>query len=307
MKDSKATFSDYKIIRPLGSEHRRKFNAVYLCEHKTSGEKAVLKHLAKQDGNASIQEMLRFEASLAFESQHFPKTILLEETENELFLFKSYLEGIPLDVYWKQLKRKEREQFIIRLFQKLHRLFEELSAKKLIHGDIKPGNVLIEGAGLDFEAKLIDFGLSFHSDETIKRSIIFSLGYSAPELILNELDLANQSSDFFALGICIWQLFEGKLPLVHPNPAIMTNLQFTHPLPQGDAMSKAMNAVLCKMCYKEAFPKPPNMLSKEEIRMLLQRGVSQRFQSLTEALDAYRNFPKKRFSLRNLIKISSNS
>lgn len=297
----------FRIIKPLGSDFKRKFNTVYLCQHKTLALSSVLKHIKKNPSNLNHQEMLRFEASLVFEHPNLPKTYLLHETEGELFVFKSYSEGIPLNEFWKTIKKTKQTQFLIKFLIKLSPLFNELKEKKLVHSDIKPTNIIINGTLENFEVFLIDFGLAFYPEEH-QRKLVFSLGYSAPELILNFLHLANHSSDLYSLGVCIWQLLERKIPLTHPNPAIMTNLQLTHPLPKGQNMSNEWYSVLAKMCAKQSFPKPPNMLRKEEIESLILLGQQQRYQSIAEILSELDNFTVDKKSIfKNLIKIFSKS
>lgn len=297
----------FRIIKPLGSDFKRKFNTVYLCQHKALALSSVLKHIKKNPTNLNHQEMLRFEASLVFEHPNLPKTYLIHETEEELFVFKSFSEGIPLNEFWKTIKKTQQTQFLIQLLTKLKPLFDELKVKKLVHSDIKPTNIIINGTLENFEVFLIDFGLAFYPEEH-QRKLVFSLGYSAPELILNFLHLANHSSDLFSLGVCIWQLLEGKIPLTHPNPAIMTNLQLTHPLPKGQNMSKEWYSVLAKMCAKQSFPKPPNMLGKNEIESLILLGQKQRYQSIAEILSELDNFTDDKKSIfEKLIKIFSKS
>lgn len=297
----------FKIIKPLGFDFKRKFNSVYLCEHKTLGFASVLKHIKKNSSNLNHQEMLRFEANFVFDHPNLPKTYLVNETKEELFVFKSYSEGIPLNEFWKTIKKRDQTLFLIQFLSKLKPLFDELKEKKIVHSDIKLTNIIINGTLENFEVFLIDFGLAFYPEEH-QRKLVFSLGYSAPELIVNYLHLANHSSDLFSLGICIWQLIEGKIPLTHSNPAIMTNLQLTHPLPKGQNMSDQWYTVLAKMCAKHSFPKSPNMLSKDEVESLILLGQQQRYQSIDEILNELENFTDDHKSiLKKLIKIFSKS
>jgi eukaryotic-like serine/threonine-protein kinase len=298
---------DFTIIKKLGDDKKRKFNSVYLVKHKQLDFLAVLKHQKKTFDNITFQEKLKFEASLCFENQNLPKTLLIEDFENELFVIKSYFKGITLDEYWKTISKKNKIDFLRTLLEKLTPLFQELKEKELVHSDIKPTNIIINGEGLNFEVYLIDFGLAFYPKK-INRKVVFALGYSAPELILNKLHLANHSSDIFSLGICFWQLLEGKLPLSHPNPAIMTNLQLTHPIPTSSKINSNWNNVLQKMCYKASFNKPPNKLSSEEIENLLCKGIKNRYQSISEILDDIKiELPVEKSLFKMLIKVFSKS
>ncbi|MGV3631623.1 MAG: protein kinase domain-containing protein [Bacteroidota bacterium] len=276
--------NDFEVIRPLGSGKKRRFNEVFLVRNKLTQQEAVLKYLEKTPANSSGQELLRQEASFVFDHPCLPRVIQFRETDQAIFLLKNYTPGIPLDEYWKKLPEKEQKPFIYALLCKLSPLLEELRRKKIVHGDIKPSNIIINKQNTDFEAALIDFGLAFYPEKTQERSLVFALGFSAPELILNKLHLAKQSSDLFSLGIVIAQLLEGKLPLSHANPAVMTNLQLTHPLVRTPKIPKKLFPVLAKMCFKESFPKPPQMLGDKMVDDILVKGIEGRYQSIPELL-----------------------
>jgi serine/threonine protein kinase len=298
---------NFEIIRPLGSGKKRKFNEVFLVRDKHTHEEAVLKYLEKNAANASGQELLRQEANFAFDHPDLPHIIGFKETEEAIFLVKAFVPGISLDQYWKKLGEKQKIPFLFHLLQQLAPLFEELRKKGIVHGDIKPSNIIILEENESFHVALIDFGLAFYPEKSRERKLVFALGFSAPELVLNKLYLAGHSSDLFSLGISIIQLLEGKLPLSHANPAVMTNLQLAHPLVKSPKVPKKLFAVLAKMCYKESFPKPPHMLDASEIDRILKRGVEKRWQSLPELLPELEWMEKPRKGLlEGLIKIFTN-
>ena len=129
---------------------------------------------------------------------------------------------------------------------------------------------------------LIDFGLAVKRTKTDVRKTLFPLGYAAPELLLNQLDIVDSRSDLFSLGIMIWRLFTGELPLKHPNPSIYTNIQLTHPLPDHVSLPKGLLEILQKMTYKFQFKLPPNKISAAEVKSSLVIGMNQRYQSFSE-------------------------
>lgn len=299
---------DFEILRPLGSGKKRKFNEVFLVRNKHSGENSVLKYLEKTERNVAGQDLLRREASFRFDHPGLPRILQFRETEQALFLVKNYAPGILLDEYWKKLPEKGKIPFLLAFLEKLSPLLEELRLKKLVHGDIKPSNILVHEGEQGLELSLLDFGLAFYPETTAGRSLVFALGFSAPELILNKLHLANHSSDLFSLGISIVQLFEGKLPLSHANPAVMTNLQLTHPLVRGPKLPKKLFPLLAKMCYKESFPKPPNLMENTAVEAVLRAGIRGRYPSMPELLPDFQavleNKNKGLFS--GLVKIFTN-
>ncbi|QLY27821.1 protein kinase [Nocardia huaxiensis] len=79
----------------------------------------------------------------------------------------------------------------------------------IVHRDIKPGNILLTGAG---EVLLTDFGTArHHSDHTLtaKDSIIGSFEYMAPERIDGD---DTPAGDLYSLGVTLYHAVEGVSP-----------------------------------------------------------------------------------------------
>lgn len=275
---------EFNIIRQLGGQHRRKFAEVFLCQHRDTGEKAVLKVLKKNTANSLEQERLRQEALFHFEQKGLPYILDYIENENELLLFKRYEEGIPLLEYIRSKKTKERIGTLTEVLEKVCSLLKLLHQDGIVHLDLKPANILVKKDEQELKVSIIDFGLALRIDHPEKRPVLFPLGYAAPELLLNQLDLVDRRTDYYNLGISLWQCLAGKLPLIHPNPSITTNLQLTHPLPEADGIPKALHRVLQKMAFKHSFATPPNRIPEIEVRKQLQEAMSQRYDHLEDFL-----------------------
>jgi serine/threonine protein kinase len=78
---------------------------------------------------------------------------------------------------------------------------------RLLHRDIKPGNITVTTAG---EVKVLDFGVAradFDLREAETRSVRFgSMGYMSPERLEGE-DLA--AGDIYSLGVLLWEMLSG--------------------------------------------------------------------------------------------------
>ena len=155
-------------------------------------------------------------------------------------------------------------------------IFAHLNTEQIVHCDIKPENILINGTLDSFEVSLIDFGLSLHQHNFEERNTLFPLGFAAPELLLNQLEIVTQKSDIYALGILIWRLYSGHLPLTHPNPSIFTNLQLTHPLPEHTELPRKIFSILERMTVKHSFDLPPNKMKQEDVRSFLEAAMQKR-------------------------------
>ncbi len=283
----------YTLKEELGKGHSRQFGRTFSGVSKISGEQVLLKFVSAKDHPNGVVR-LKNEREFNFSSAGLPNVIDFFESESECILVRNFEEGVTLHEYWKRLASKERIPFLTQFLAKLAPLFDVLNAEGIIHCDIKPSNMIIRSDLSSFEVALIDFGLAIRSSQPENRKVLFPLGFAAPELLLNELDLVNHRTDLFALGITFWNLFTGELPLTHPNPSIFTNLQLTHPLPDHSSIPKGLYPILLKMTNKHVFRTAPNLMTKEDRKKALIQGIAGRYTTITEMLEDLQKIPIKK-------------
>jgi len=267
----------YKIIKKLGTQKKRKFGDVFLVSTIETNQLGVLKFVAKTLDNQKTVERLKHEASFHLDFDGLPKILEVFESEYAFFFVREFKEGIALDTVWNSLSKKKRHPFLVTILEQLAPIFQTLKDQCVVHCDLKPSNLLVSEDG---KIHLIDFGLALRTNAIEDRGILFPLGYAAPELLLNRLHLVDERTDYYALGILIWRLYDGKLPLVHPNPSIFTNLQLTHPLPESYEISKKIYATLARLSAKHPFKMPPNKMEISEVDKCLLAGMNLRYSSI---------------------------
>lgn len=270
----------YKILEQIDANKKRKFAHIFLTENKISGVKSILKTVQKTEDNQVVQDRLRKEAGFSFIVEGLPETLDFFESDSEIFLFKSFQAGITLADYLDQFRSKEKPLKLFEVLEKMEPILEHLHQNRIYHLDIKPGNIIVDSSkGL--RVSLIDFGLALNKNETELRKTLFPLGFAAPELLMNRLDLVDARTDYFSMGLTCWTCLQGRMPLIDPNPSITTNLQLTYPLPNLDSKYKAFSEVLQKMAAKHQFTVPPNKLSASELKTALIKGMNKRYDSYT--------------------------
>lgn len=288
----------YRIINRLGDQKVRKFGEIFAVESRLNGRKGVMKAVRKGNGTQTIEDCLRHEAGFSFDFPGLPDILDFHDGDKEILLVRNFTDGIPLHAFWQDLRRNEQAPFLCQLTAQLIPLFDHLQTSGITHCDLKPGNILITGNKDRFSVHLIDFGLALRKSAPVERSILFPLGYAAPELLLNHLDIVDHRTDIFALGIVYWRLCTGKLPLTHPNPSIYTNLQLTHPLPDDAALPKGAYPILTKMSYRHPFGIPPNRMHPEEVKAQLTQAMCQRYSCLNDVLGDMEQLPRPPFYQR---------
>ncbi|MGO4377614.1 SUMF1/EgtB/PvdO family nonheme iron enzyme [Pseudoduganella sp. RAF19] len=129
------------------------------------------------------------------------------------FIIMECLEGQDLDA-WLAEHGKATEEEVQRL---LHPVADALQyawdKHKLVHRDLKPGNVFLTKEG---EIKLLDFGIASRARNTgstlgLQTPNAGTAGYRAPEAGTNQGNPRPQL-DVYAVAVMIYQMLEGVMP-----------------------------------------------------------------------------------------------
>ncbi len=196
---------------------------VFRATHETDGSTVALKMLSSRWYDDK-EQVARFEREARMLSQldhpNIVKFIESGETDDgHLFMATEFVEGV--DMRRRLVQKAMAPQEVFSIFEQICTAIEYAHSKNIVHRDLKPSNVLL---GTDGSVKVADFGIAKPAPTgsaavslTQSNSTIGTPYYMAPESI-NNLSKATGRSDIYSLGVMLYELLTGSLPMGHFAP-----------------------------------------------------------------------------------------
>lgn len=209
-------FADrFDLLRLLGrGAHSRVYAARDLDLNRLVALKIFVQHDPKDSRTVDPHEARRRfgrEAAIAGRLRH-PDIVQVHEAGSHTgqdWLAMELVSGTSLERYTRP-GRLLPEPALLRAGQRLALALDHAHGQGVVHRDLKPANVLVDWPSDTL--KITDFGLA-RTDETTATRTGLLLGtpqYMAPELLAGARPDAR--SDFYALGVMLFELFSGRLP-----------------------------------------------------------------------------------------------
>jgi serine/threonine-protein kinase len=198
------------------------------------GRSVAIKLLPTELSRGAARERFLKEARVVGQLSHQNIITLhdmgIDEASQTPYLVMEYLEGHPLDKILSKgtLPYPQACAWIADIATALtvaHR-------KGMIHGDVKPANILSTVEG---RVKLTDFGIArLARRDTIDSPLVGTPAYWCPEQIIGKPQ--DERSDLFSLGVVLYEMVTGRRPFEAATlPAICERVLSTTPLPPSQA------------------------------------------------------------------------
>ncbi|XP_042874433.1 serine/threonine-protein kinase 10-like isoform X3 [Penaeus japonicus] len=237
------------------------YGKVYKAIHKETKESAALKQVvleAEED-----LETFMIEIDILAECKHENVVELLEayHFDGKLWMYLEYCDGGAMDSIMVDLDRPLTELQIAYVCKYLCRALVYIHSNKVIHRDLKAGNVLLTMEG---GVKLADFGVSAKNKNTYdKRGTFIGTPYwLAPEVILCETFIDakyDYKADVWSLGISLIEFAQMDPPNHEVSPVrVMLKIQKSDPpkLDYPSRYSKEFNDFIAKCLTKDPVLRP---------------------------------------------------
>jgi serine/threonine protein kinase len=180
-----------------------------------------------------------------------------------------YVEGKTLKQFIKEYNQRHTRiplNYTLRIVYSVGLALAFAHQNKMVHRDVKPGNVILEDTG---RVVLTDFGLAqlgHEIDEKEKDSVEGTPAYISPEQALGRP--AESRSDQYSLGVIFFEMLTGRQPYDTKDPITMAISHVTNEIPSP----------------KEYYPELDDEIAQIVIKST-HKNINERFGNLAEFLN----------------------
>ena len=214
LPDKNWRLGNYEILEEIG---RGGMGVIYRARQRHSRRIVAVKRILGYHAD-SRETLARFrrEAQTAASLDHPNILPIYEVSESEdglPFFSMKFAPGGSLQEVGPALRNEPRQ--CVALVAKIARAVQHAHSKGILHRDLKPGNILLDGSG---EPLVSDFGLAkwldTTSDLTRTLTIFGTPGYIAPEQASGPADQLKPAADVYSLGAILFDLLAGRPPFL---------------------------------------------------------------------------------------------
>src|SRR3954468_1942129 len=204
-------FGDYELLEEIG---RGGQGVVFRARQKSLNRVVALKVISLgQWASKAHLKRFRLEAEAAARLEH-PGIVPIHEVgerDGSCYFSMKFVEGGQLDEIVRRTPMSIRQA--VELMAKVARTVHYAHEHGILHRDIKPGNILLDGKG---EPNLTDFGLARlgETERTMTRTleVIGTPSYMAPEQAMGNNAAVSNATDVYGIGAVLYQLLTGQPP-----------------------------------------------------------------------------------------------
>src|SRR6266513_2000737 len=239
--DNEWRLGHYEILEEIG---RGGMGVIYRARQQHSRRVVAVKRIFAHQVN-SHETLVRFrreaEAVASLDHPNILPIYEVSESEEGLpFFSMKYATRGSLRAAAPALRVEPRD--CVRLMAKVARAIAYAHDKGILHRDLQPGNILLDGNG---EPMVSDFGLakwlSEASDLTRTLETLGTPGYIAPEQAECRAADLTSAADTYSLGAILFYLLTGRPPFVGPNVLYVIHQAAATPAPRLRSLAPSLD------------------------------------------------------------------
>jgi hypothetical protein len=203
---------NYRVLRLLA---KGGFSLVYLAHDEGDAPVAIKEYRIAEDDPVRFSHGMRcfFEEGRALARLSHPNVVRVLNffrANGTVYLVMRYERGRSLQEHVRNRRGAVEEAWVRGTFAELLNGLREVHSNKLMHLDIKPGNVYIRNDGTPL---LIDFGAARQtlSGEGIQLPPTYTPGFASPEQHTRR-ELLGPWSDIYSVGATLYASLAGSVP-----------------------------------------------------------------------------------------------
>jgi serine/threonine protein kinase/tetratricopeptide (TPR) repeat protein len=250
LPDQNWRLGNYEILEEIG---RGGMGVIYRARQRHSRRIVAVKRVLSYHSD-SRETLARFrrEAQAAASLDHPNILPIYEVSESEdglPFFSMKFAPGGTLQQVAPALRTEPRQ--CVALVAKIARAVQYAHGHGILHRDLKPGNILLDGRG---EPLVSDFGLAkwldTTSDLTRTLTIFGTPGYIAPEQASSAAAELKPTADIYSLGAILFDLLAGRPPFLGAHALSVIRQAAELPAPKLRSLSKIADRDLETICSR---------------------------------------------------------
>ena len=204
---------------------------IYLSIDRILGSKVAIKVMNRRQTDSIVQFQREVKTLASLSHDGIVRVFDFSEINGTPYMVMEYVEGPTLREFLKSNNRVSIDDTLM-IVRTLCRTLAYCHSKNVFHRDIKPENILISGTDSEsMEIKLIDFGIAWHTDSTLKPgyTVAGTPQYMAPDSGRGKIYDAR--TEIYSVGCLMYEMLSGSVPFDADSPLQLLRMHAEEEVP----------------------------------------------------------------------------